>query len=191
MQITVWDAPQVSCEYIKVILFFFSFPSVAMTTGSSCVTSFEGRTVNSFWWCQRRLRSIRHGGLMPLECLLQLFRLTPAVAQEGRLVQSGNLFPSSQDFHSTNHRSTLASPFFCLHAHCWTQANQTGAVKVMDTQGFANHIQEFTTLYLLMTIMFGVWNYSICMCIYIYIYIYIYKTMEYFSMLLLIFYGLI
>ncbi|XP_016346429.1 josephin-1 isoform X1 [Sinocyclocheilus anshuiensis] len=37
-------------------------------TGSSCVTSFEGRTVNSYWLCQRRWKSTRCGGLITDEC---------------------------------------------------------------------------------------------------------------------------
>lgn len=53
--------------------FFYSSYRSDDFTGSSCVTSFGGRTVNFYWLCQRRWKSTRRGGLITDECFGSLF----------------------------------------------------------------------------------------------------------------------
>ncbi|KAG5853976.1 hypothetical protein ANANG_G00032570 [Anguilla anguilla] len=46
------------------------------SSGSSCDTSCEERTVSCYWWCRPRLKFSRPGGLTPLEYSGSVFRET-------------------------------------------------------------------------------------------------------------------
>lgn len=84
-----------------------------MNWGSFCVTSFEGRTVNSYWLCQRRWKSTRRGGLITNECFGSYFfnvlfwRFLKFMLRREMWGSIRDPFKEQMELHSTSHESTL------------------------------------------------------------------------------------
>lgn len=148
---------KVAAGFNAKLFFFPSSYHSDFFTGSFCVTSFEGRTVNSYWLCQRRWKSTRRGGLITNECfgsyfLMFCFGGFSNSCSGGKCeVQSGTHLKSKWSCTQLDMKAHCSDLFTHTRTHLWTLAMETEAAK--DTHRDITRQQNTTQ-----RILFGIWD---------------------------------